>query len=159
MDTPLDDSKQRSLISDSKFVEPHDNDANSIYSTPQASPVLGSALIERTDDHGLAATKPSNHTKQQPDNKAPEVPLHTDDTSIHHHNRADKIRSTIFRDQSTAQAIQSVRDRMAIKPQTDSKDSESNDEPVLLVRRGFENFSGFGVKCVENEKNSKSHHI
>jgi hypothetical protein len=81
--------------------------------------------------------------------EAPSVPKHTVDDAVLAHNRSSSLKSTIFQDRSTAQAIESARGLA-------KSGTNADGEPILLVRQGFQNFSGFGVKCVGNEKDVKS---
>lgn len=165
MDKSIEGSKRRSVISDSKFVELEDSDGTSIYSTPQASPAIGSMAIDGSlGDHQLSIKKPSEQEsgieqkldEVSPSDMAPSVPPHASEDDVHAHNQPDNLKSTIFQDRSTAEAIESAREHLAMQPKDGSRNLDANGEPVLLVRQGFHNFNGFGVKCVENEKDPKS---
>lgn len=70
------------------------------------------------------------------------------------HRLSNSLQSTIFHDRSAADAIKGVINNMTSKLKTGvSKSGNDTDDRVLKVRDGFENFNGFGVKCVSDNEN------
>lgn len=89
--------------------------------------------------------------------QAPQVPTHENDelsSSSKAHRSSNSLQSTTFHDHSAADAIKSVIDNMTSKLRTGVSKSGNgtDDDRVLKVRDGFENFNGFGVKCVSDNE-------
>lgn len=94
--------------------------------------------------------------------QAPQVPAHEDDhlpSPSKTHRSSASLQSTSFQDRSAADAIKSVYDHMTSKLMTGGPKSGSGTEEdrVLKVRDGFENFNGFGVKCVSDNEDEEKH--
>ncbi|KAL7309794.1 Neuroblast differentiation-associated protein [Mucor circinelloides] len=168
----LGGDKPRSTVSDSRFKElPEQEGEVTEYSTPITSPVLTKAAPS------AAVTAPSvtldkidgleSDVEKQLDamsvsvSEAPQVPAHEEDSlpsPSRTHRSSISLQSTSFHDRSAADAIKSVYDNMTSKLMTGGpKSGNGTDDRVLKVRDGFENFNGFGVKCVSDNEDEEKH--
>ncbi|CAO0791968.1 unnamed protein product [Mucor circinelloides] len=168
----LDGDRPRSTVSDSRFKELDEQEGEVTgYSTPLTSPVL------TKEAPSAAVTAPTvtldkidgleSDVEKQLDamsvsvGEAPQVPAHEEDSlpsPSRTHRSSISLQSTSFHDRSAADAIKSVYDNMTSKLMTGGpKSGNGTDDRVLKVRDGFENFNGFGVKCVSDNEDEEKH--
>ncbi|GAN04508.1 neuroblast differentiation-associated protein AHNAK-like [Mucor ambiguus] len=174
----LDSSRPRSFVSDSRFKELDEQERDvTEYSTPLTSPIIpNTAAVDRSNTTATAVPTvtldkmddlESNVEKQlyamsASVGQAPQVPAHEDDqlpSPSKTHRSSISLQSTSFQDRSAADAIKSIYDHMTSKLMTGGpKSGNGTDEDrVLKVRDGFENFNGFGVKCVSDNEDEEKH--
>ncbi|KAI9470701.1 MAG: hypothetical protein EXX96DRAFT_585458 [Benjaminiella poitrasii] len=150
--------RPRSVASESRFMEINDDKDNfSIYGTPSSeinenmntlfSKPEANARLDKLDN---LESDIERHLDDMSHNtttnrEAPQVPKHDDGKRNYRHSSAD-LQSPSFRDTAADDAMKSVYDRMTT---TISQGGKS--DRVLKVREGFQNFTGFGVKCVSED--------
>ncbi|CEP19740.1 hypothetical protein [Parasitella parasitica] len=137
--------RPRSVVSDSRFKELDESEGDVIdCSSPLTSTAVPKNAIPfvRLEKMVDASISPG----QEP----PQVPIHRDDqlqSPTKAHGSSNSLQSTSFRDCSTADAI-----KTACKMTSDN----GTGHRVLKVRDGFENFTGFGVKCVSDNEDTNT---
>ncbi|KAI7899720.1 uncharacterized protein BX663DRAFT_563671 [Cokeromyces recurvatus] len=109
--------------------------------------------LESDIEKQLDSMSPTSNNAQHQE-APPQIPEH--EKSPNHHSSPVGLHSTSFYDVAAADALKRIYDRMTIPLKTGDKSDR-----VLKVREGFENFTGFGVKCVSdvispNENNKTS---
>ncbi|KAK4513473.1 uncharacterized protein ATC70_005474 [Mucor velutinosus] len=174
----LNSDRPRSFVSDSRFKELDEQQAEvTEYSTPLASPVIPNTAPTNHPSSAAVGVPTvtldkmdslESDVKKQLDDmfvsvgQAPQVPAHEDDqlpSPSKTHRSSASLQSTSFQDRSAADAIKSVYDHMTSKLMTGGSKSgnDTDEDRVLKVRDGFENFTGFGVKCVSDNEDEEKH--